>query len=100
LKSLTRRADIDLQRSEQVGRGARHLRLGAIVPDLRLEQREDLGEARRLLRPLHHRVGRLQQGLRAVAAAILDHHAHAAGIADAGDRRRLDHQHQRLLDAA
>ena len=38
------------------------------------------------------------QRLRAAAGAVLDHHAEAAGIADAGDRRRLHHEDQRLLD--
>ena len=58
-----------------------------------LEQREHLRQARRLRGLAHHGVGRVQQRLRAAAGAILDHHAEAAGVADARDRRRQHHEH-------
>ncbi len=49
-------------------------------------------------RPPHHRVGGALQGLRAAAGAILDHHAKAAGIADAGNRRRRCDENQAVMD--
>ena len=48
--------------------------------------------------PPHHGVDRALQGLRAAAGAVLDHHAEAAGIADAGDRRRRGDEDQAVLD--
>ncbi len=98
------RAEIDLQRGEDVGHiDAEQLRLGAVDVEIELrrrglEQREHLLHAGRLRRPSHHGVGRALQGLRAAPGAILDHHAEAAGIADAAHRRRRHHHHQRFLD--
>ena len=83
------RAEIDLQRGEHVGNvDAEQLRLGAVDVEIELrrrglEQREHLREPRRLRRAAHHRVDRALQGLRAAPGAVLDHHAEAAGIADA-----------------
>ena len=91
---------IDLQRAEHVGDvNAEHLRLGAIDVeiDLRrrvLEQREHLRQARCLRGLCHHGGGRFQQRLRTAGGAVLDHHPNAAGIADAGDGRRLNDQDQ------
>ena len=96
------RADIDLQRVEHVLHvDAEQLRLGAvdIEIDLRrrgLEQREHLREAGRLVGARQQSAVRFAQRLRAVAGAILDHHAEAAGSADAAHRRR---QHRRTMKA-
>ena len=98
------RAEIDLQRGEHVGHvDAEQLRLGAVDVEIELrrrglEQREHLQQARRLRRPPHHGEGRGLQRLRPAAAAVLDHHAEAAGVADAVHRRRLHHEDQRFLD--
>ena len=98
------RADIDLERGEHVGHvDAEQLGLGAVDVEIelrrrRLEQREHLAQARLLVGAHHHRDRRGLQGLRPAAAAVLDHHAEAAGVADAGHRRRLHHEDQRLLD--
>ena len=98
------RAEIDLQRGEHVGDvDAEQLRLGAVDVEIKLrrrvlEQREDLDQARRLRRPPHHRIDRALQGRRAAPGAILDHHAEAAGIADARHRRRRGDEDQPVLD--
>ena len=98
------RAEIDLQRGEDIGHvDAEQLRLGAVDIEIELrrrglEQAEHLLQAGRLRRPAHHGVGRALQGLRPPPGAILDHHAEAAGIADAAHRRRRHHHHQRFLD--
>ena len=98
------RAEVDLQRGEYVGNiDAEQLRLDAIDVEIKLrrgvlEQRIDLGEPRRLRRPPHHRVDRALQGLRSAPGAVLDHHAEAAGIADAGNRRRRGNEDQAVLD--
>ena len=55
-------------------------------------------QAGRLVGAGRHRGGRGLQRQRTAAAAVLDHHAKAAGIADAGHRRRLDHEDERFLD--
>ena len=98
------RAEIDLQRREDVGDiDAEQLRLGAVDVEIELrrrglEQREHLLQAGRLRGRAHHGVGRGLQRLRPAPGAVLDHHAEAAGIADAAHRRRRHHHHQRVLD--
>ncbi len=109
------RAEVGLQRGEHVGDlDAEHLRLGAVDIQIELrrrclEQRVDLVQAWRLRGPRHHGVDGFLQLLRAVSAAVLDHHAEAAGGPDAahGGRHRdddhtvLDHRqflHERGLD--
>ena len=47
----------------------------------------------------HGRHGALQR-LRPEPRAVLDHHAHATGVADAAHRRRLDDQDQSFLNGA
>ena len=55
-------------------------------------------KARRLRCPPHHRIDRVLQGLRAASGAIFDHHAEAAGIADAGNRWRRGNENQPVMD--
>ena len=99
------RTDIDLERAEHVGDvDAEHLRLGAIdiEIDLRrrvLEQGEHLRQTGCLRRLGDHRSRRFQQGLRAARGPIFHHHPDAAGVANARDGRRLNHQDQRFLKA-
>ncbi len=98
------RADIDLQRREHVGHvDAEQLRLGAVDVEIELrrrglEQREHLLTPGVLRRRAHHGADRALQRVRPAPGAILDHHAEAAGIADAPHRRRLHHEDERLLD--
>ena len=99
------RAEIDLQRAEHVGHvDAEQLRLGAVDVEIELrrrglEQREHLlrrpASARR--GPSSHRP-RPASACGPAAGAVLDHHAEAAGVADARHRRRQHHDHQRFLD--
>ena len=91
-------AEIDLQRGEDVGDvDAEQLRLGAVDVEVELrrrglEQREHLGDARRLRGACPSwRSTALCSACRPAAGAVLDHHAEAAGIADALHGRRLDH---------
>ncbi len=98
---------IDLQRVEHVLHiDAEELRLGAVDVeiDLRrrgLEQREDLatGRASCAARAISASAA-LAQRRRAAAGAILDHHAEAAGVADAADRRRQHRDDEGVLDDA
>ena len=99
------RADEDLQRVEHVLHvDAEELRLGAVDVeiDLRrrgLEQGEDLDRPAVCVGARHQSVGRsFAQRRRAVAGAILDHHAEAAGGADAPHRRRQHGDDEGVLD--
>ncbi len=100
------RAEIDLQRGEHVLHiDAEQLRLDPINVEIKLrrrclEQAEDLLHARRLRGAAHHGEGGGLQGRGTAAGPVLDHHAKAAGIADAAHRWRRDGQHQRVLDLA
>ena len=77
---------------------AEQLRLGAVDIEIELrrrglEQREHLRQARRLVGARHDMAAAASlQRLRPAAGAVLDHHAEAAGIADAAHRRRLHHE--------
>ncbi len=64
----------------------------------RLEQREDLRQPWRLHGAEHHGVGRRLQLLQAYPTAVLDHHAHAVGVADAAHGWRRDNEHEPFLD--
>jgi hypothetical protein len=99
-----RRAEIDLQRRENVGDAdAEHLRLGAVDIEIklrrrRLEQREHLLHADRLVSAAHHGDHGCLQDLRAAPRTILDHHAEAAGIADARNGRRRRDEDESLVN--
>ncbi len=94
------RAHIGRERVEEArDRHAEHFGLGAIDVgiDLRrrgVEQREHLDQAGRLVgRPEDAADGLLERA-RSAAGAVLDVELEAAAGADAGNRRRRDHQHE------
>ena len=98
------RAEIDLQRVEHVRqRHVQHARLGAVDLEVDLrrvgaEGREHPGEVRVLVRALNQ-VGRGGKDLaQPDAAAILELHLEAAGVADPAHRRRRHDDDEGLLD--